>query len=31
MAAIDALDMGVRTGPDPEIMTATTFNIKLED
>jgi diketogulonate reductase-like aldo/keto reductase len=31
MAAIDALDLGVRTGPDPETMTATTFNIKLED
>lgn len=31
MAAISALDTGVRTGPDPETMTATTFNIKLED
>jgi diketogulonate reductase-like aldo/keto reductase len=31
MAAIDALDQGVRIGPDPETMTATTFNIKLED
>jgi diketogulonate reductase-like aldo/keto reductase len=31
MAAIETLDLGVRTGPDPEIMTATTFNIKLED
>ena len=31
MARIDALDLGVRTGPDPETMTATTFNIKLED
>jgi diketogulonate reductase-like aldo/keto reductase len=31
MARIDALDLGVRTGPDPESMTATTFNIKLED
>jgi diketogulonate reductase-like aldo/keto reductase len=31
MAAIDALDTGVRTGPNPETMTATTFNIKLED
>jgi diketogulonate reductase-like aldo/keto reductase len=29
--AIDALDTGVRTGPDPETMTATTFNIRLED
>ena len=31
MSAIDALDTGVRTGPNPETMTATTFNIKLED
>ena len=31
MARIDALDLGARTGPDPESMTATTFNIKLED
>jgi diketogulonate reductase-like aldo/keto reductase len=31
MAVIDALDTGLRTGPDPETMTATTFNIRLED
>ena len=31
MSAIDALDRGVRTGADPETMTATTFNIKLEN
>ena len=31
MAAIDSLDVGVRTGPDPEVVTATTFNIKLDD
>jgi diketogulonate reductase-like aldo/keto reductase len=31
MFAIDALDTGMRRGPDPEAMTATTFNIKLED
>jgi diketogulonate reductase-like aldo/keto reductase len=30
-AAITALDTGERTGPDPEKMTATTFNIQLED
>ncbi len=31
MAAIDALDTGERVGPDPEVVTATTFPIKLED
>ena len=31
MSAIGALDTGVRTGPNPETMTATTFNIRLED
>ena len=31
MAEIDALDLGVRSGPDPETLTATTFDIKLED
>jgi diketogulonate reductase-like aldo/keto reductase len=31
MAAVEALDSGIRTGPDPETMTATTFNIKLDD
>ncbi len=30
MAAIDALDSGVRAGPNPETVTATTFNIKVE-
>ena len=31
MAAIDALDTGKRSGPDPEIVNATTFPIKVED
>jgi hypothetical protein len=31
MGAIDGLDVGVRNGADPETMTPTTFNIKLED
>jgi diketogulonate reductase-like aldo/keto reductase len=31
IAAIDALDTGVRAGADPETMSATTFNIKVED
>ena len=31
MTAIDAIDTSERIGPDPEIVTATTFNIKLED
>lgn len=31
MSAINALDTGARTGPNPETMTATTFNIRLED
>jgi diketogulonate reductase-like aldo/keto reductase len=31
MAAVKALDTGMRTGPDPETMTATTFNIKLDE
>ena len=30
MAAIDELDQGVRISPDPEILTATTFNVKLK-
>jgi len=30
MAAIDALDKGVRTGPDPETTTAATFGIVIE-
>ena len=31
MATIDSLDTGERVGPDPEVVTATTFPIKLED
>lgn len=31
IAAIDALDTGLRSGPDPEVITATTFPIKVED
>jgi hypothetical protein len=31
MEAIDELDQGVRIGPDPEILTSTAFNIKLEN
>jgi diketogulonate reductase-like aldo/keto reductase len=31
MAALDALDTGVRSGPDPEVVCATTFPIKVED
>jgi diketogulonate reductase-like aldo/keto reductase len=31
MATIDGLDTGIRNGPDPEVVTATTFPIKLED
>jgi diketogulonate reductase-like aldo/keto reductase len=30
MASIDALDAGARSGPDPEVVTATTFAIKVE-
>ena len=29
-SAIDALDKGVRTGPDPETTTAKSFNLNLE-
>lgn len=31
IAAIDALDTGMRRGPDPEVVHATTFPIKIED
>ena len=31
IAAIDALDAGMRAGPDPEAVHATTFPIKIED
>jgi diketogulonate reductase-like aldo/keto reductase len=31
IAAIDALDTGLRSGPDPEIVHSTTFPIKIED
>lgn len=31
MAVIDGLDSGVRSGADPEVMTARTLNIELED
>jgi diketogulonate reductase-like aldo/keto reductase len=31
IAAIDALDTGARSGPDPEAVHATTFPIKVED
>jgi diketogulonate reductase-like aldo/keto reductase len=30
VAALDALDTGARSGPDPEVVTATTFPIKVE-
>lgn len=29
--AIDALDTGVRTGPDPEVFDANTYSVKVED
>jgi 2,5-diketo-D-gluconate reductase A len=31
IAAIDALDIQMRCGPDPEVVDAATFPIKLED
>ncbi len=31
ISAIDALDTGLRSGPDPEVVHATTFPIKIED
>ena len=31
MAIIDALDSGRRSGPDPEVVKADTFPIKIED
>ncbi len=31
IAAIDALDTGMRSGPDPEVVHATTFPIRIED
>jgi diketogulonate reductase-like aldo/keto reductase len=31
VAAIDALDTGTRSGPDPEVVQTTTFPIKVED
>jgi len=31
MVMINALDTGERVGPDPEVVSATTFPIKLED
>jgi len=31
IAAIDAMDRGVRSGPDPERVDANTFPIKIED
>jgi hypothetical protein len=31
IAAIDALDTGMRCGPDPEVVDAATFPIKFEE
>jgi hypothetical protein len=31
MAAIDAMDTGKRSGPDPEVIDAKTFSFKIED
>jgi diketogulonate reductase-like aldo/keto reductase len=31
IAAIDALDTGVRNGPDPDTVDAKTFPVKIED
>jgi hypothetical protein len=31
MRAIDAIDTGVRSGPDPEVVNANTFPIRIED
>ncbi len=31
LAAIDALDTGIRSGADPEVQDATALNIKLDD
>ena len=31
VAAIDALDKGVRSGPDPETVSLKTFNMRIDD